>query len=166
MAANTLENWANFFITSAEVSATLAGLVIVAVSVNIQFILQHAHLPPRASATVAVLMLIVASGLAALVPQAHKAFATEVVLFTLVIWAILLPCARTIVVEHLKAGRPVVELLVGLSGGCVSGLVFLIGGVLLWFDHADGLYWIAGGIVSGLLFAVLNAWVFLIEVLR
>ena len=34
MSANTLESWANFFTTAASVLATLAGLLIVAVSVN------------------------------------------------------------------------------------------------------------------------------------
>ena len=58
MPANTLESWANFFITAAGVSATLAGLVIVAVSVNLQHTLKYPQPPPRASGTVAASMLV------------------------------------------------------------------------------------------------------------
>jgi len=166
MAANTLEIWANFFIASAGVSATLAGLVIVAVSVNLQLILKHAQLPPRASSTIAALMLVVASGLAALIPQPPKAFAIEIVVIAAIIWVILLVCTREIIVEHRKDGRPIGELVVGLPGGHVAALAFMVGGALLWLGQGSGLYWIAGGAIAALVFAVMNAWVFLVEVLR
>jgi hypothetical protein len=166
MTANTLESWANFFTASAEVSATLAGLVIVAVSVNLQKILAHRQLPPRASSTVAVLMMVVMLGLAALVPQPSAAFAAEIFVGAAITLVILLACGRVIVREHLKDGRPTFELIVGLPGGPLATLAFLLGATLLWGGHASGLYWIAAGIVVALLFAVLNAWVFLIEVLR
>jgi hypothetical protein len=166
MTANSLEAWANFFITTAEVSATLAGLVIVAVSVNIQQILKFRQLPPRASSTVAVLMLVVVIGLAALVPQPPTGFAMEVFAAAAIPLVILLVCVREVVVEHLKDNRPHRKLYVGLPGGPVAALCFLVGAGRLWLGHADGLYWIAAGIVVALLFAVLNAWVFLIEVLR
>ncbi|HTR85591.1 MAG TPA: hypothetical protein VMI56_14015 [Reyranella sp.] len=166
MTANTLENWANFFVTSAEVSATLAGLVIVAVSVNIQQIMKYRQLPPRASSTVTALMLAVVVGLVALIPQPVWAFALETFGTSVVALVILLVCTREVVVEHLKDGRPVVELVVGLPGGPIAALGCTIGGAWLWSGHAAGLYCIAASIIVALVFAVMNAWVFLIEVLR
>jgi hypothetical protein len=166
MPANSLESWANFFITSAEVSATLAGLVIVAVSVNIQQILKYRQLPPRASSTVATLMMVVVVGLAALVPQSAGAFGAEVGAASAVTLVILVLCGRVVVAEHLKDGRPITELLLGLPGGPIAAFGFLVGAGWLWLGHGQGLYWIAAGIVVALLFAVMNAWVFLIEVLR
>jgi hypothetical protein len=166
MTANTLENWANFFITSAEVSATLAGLVIVAVSVNLQKILAYRQLPPRASSTVAVLMMVVVIGLAALVPQSSRAFAGEAFIASAITFAILLVCTREIVVAHLKDCRPIMELIAGLPGGHVATLAFMLGAGLLWNASSGSLYWIAAGIAVALVFAVLNAWVFLIEVMR
>lgn len=166
MTANSLETWANFFITAAGVSATLAGLVIVAVSVNIVQILKHPQLPPRASATVAALMAAVATGLVGLIPQPARAFAVEAFGVAAVAWIVLLACTREIIVEHLKAGRPAIELVVGVPGGHVAAIALLVGAGLLWLGHGNGLYWIAGGILAALLFAVMNAWVFLIEILR
>lgn len=166
MPANSLENWAYFFFTAAGVSATLAGLVIVAVSVNIQQILKHPQLPPRASATVVVLMLPVIIGLAALIPQSVPAFAVETFVVSAVGWLILLACSRKTILAHLKSGRSAIELVVGLTGGHIAAVALLMGGGLLWYGHAEGLYWIATGTIAALIFAVLNAWVFLIEVLR
>ncbi len=166
MTANTLENWAYFFMTASGVSATLAGLVIVAVSVNIQQILKHPQLPPRASATVAVLMLPVIIGLAALIPQSVSAFAVETFIVSAIGWLILLGCSRETIVAHVKSGRSAVELVVGLSGGHIAAAALLVGGSLLRLGHSGGLYWIAAGTIAALIFAVLNAWVFLIEVLR
>jgi hypothetical protein len=166
MSANTLESWANFFITAASVSATLAGLVIVAVSVNIQQILRYAQLPPRASGTVTNLMLVVAIGLVGLMPQRATAFAIEVLAFSAFAWAILLACTREICVEHLKSGRAMVELVVGLAGWHLAALAFGVGAVLSWSGLGNGLYWMAGGVIVTVMSAVLNAWVFLIEVLR
>jgi modulator of FtsH protease len=166
MPGNGLEGWANFFIAAAGVSATLAGLVIVAVSVNIQLILKHPQLPPRASATITALMVVVVAGLAALMPQPQKAFAGEILAFGAVGWVIQLVCSREIVREHLRDGRPVMELVVGLPGGHLAALSFMVGAVLLWTAHDGALLWIAAGVFVTLVFAVLNAWVFLIEVLR
>ena len=166
MSANSLEPWANFFITAAGVSATLAGLVIVAVSVNIQQILKYAQLPPRASGTVSTLMLVVAIGLVGLMPQSATAFALEILVFSLIAGAILLVFTREICVEHLKAGRAVIELVVGLVGWYCAALAFVTAAVLIWTGLGNGFYWMAGGVIVTVIAAVLNAWVFLIEVLR
>jgi hypothetical protein len=58
----------NFFIAAAGASPALAGLVIVAVSVNINSILKFSHLPARAGAAIGSLILILVASMAALVP--------------------------------------------------------------------------------------------------
>jgi hypothetical protein len=55
------EAWKEFFVTAAGASATLVGLVIVAISVNVQRILDAPQLPSRGGATVAALVLILVS---------------------------------------------------------------------------------------------------------
>ena len=47
--------WTNFFIAAAGASASLAGLVFVALSVNINRILEYPQLPSRAAATIGTL---------------------------------------------------------------------------------------------------------------
>jgi len=63
------EAWKDFFGTAAGASATLVGLVIVAISVNLQRIIQQPQLPSRGGATVAALVLILVTSMAELIPQ-------------------------------------------------------------------------------------------------
>jgi hypothetical protein len=72
------EAWKDFFITAAGTSAALVGLVIVAISVNVERILKEPHLPSRGGATVAALVLILVSSMAELIPQSSAAIAIEI----------------------------------------------------------------------------------------
>lgn len=161
-----MEAWANFFVATAGVGAALAGLVIVAVSVNLQQFVKHPQLPPRASATVSNLMLMVTTSLMALIPQPWSAFAIEIVIFTSVGWAIMIACSREIIGHHMKGGRPAIELLFGLPGGHVAALCLVVGAVLLYGANSHGLYWIAAAALLTLVATAMNVWVFLIEILR
>jgi hypothetical protein len=78
--------WTNFFLAAASASAALAGLVIVAVSVNITRILQLPQLPTRAAATVVNLILILVSSMATLVPQPARVMGFEIAIFGLLSW--------------------------------------------------------------------------------
>jgi hypothetical protein len=57
---------------AAGASAALVGLVIVAISVNIQRILEQPQLPSRGGATVATLVLVLVSSIAELASINHK----------------------------------------------------------------------------------------------
>ncbi len=62
------EHWTNFFIAGTGAAAALAGLVIVAISVNIKEILSFTSLPMSAASTVAMLIMILAACRAGLFP--------------------------------------------------------------------------------------------------
>jgi hypothetical protein len=59
--SDSAEAWKDFFVTAASASATLVGLVMVAISVNVQQILEQPQLPSRGGAAAGALMLILAS---------------------------------------------------------------------------------------------------------
>ena len=69
--------------TPAGASAALAGLVFVALSVNIAHILQYSNLPSRAAATIGSLILILVSSMAALIHQPMQVLGIEILIFGL-----------------------------------------------------------------------------------
>src|SRR5271154_2281559 len=78
--------WRDFFGACAGASAALAGLIFVALSVNIAEILKFEHPPARAAAAMGALMLILTVSLAALAPQPPAWLGVEVLALTLLAW--------------------------------------------------------------------------------
>jgi hypothetical protein len=142
----------------------LAGLVFVAVSINVDRILKFQGLPERALATVMLLLSVVLVSLLGLIPgQSRAALAGELLGVGLVFAAVILGLTR-----RSTAGRDghwlhalTHWLLVGLGTVPV-----VLGAMSLFAEAGGGLYWVAAGIVLATTGAVANAWVLLVEILR
>jgi len=158
--------WTNFFIAAAGSSAALAGLAIVAISVNLTRILEFPHLPARSAATVARLILILVSSMAALIPQPLHTLGAEVFVFALATWWLELRSNRRAVSAHAQIGRPRFESLLESVLGEVQILPFLIAAILLMANRNSGYYCIAAGVLAIFIFSTLNVWVLLVEILR
>jgi hypothetical protein len=111
-------------------------------------------------------MLVVMTGLVGLAPQPAGVFAVEMVVFAAVGWTIVIACQREIFEHHFKAGRPAIELIIGLPGAHVAVLAFVVGGVMLWTATDHGLYWIMAGVVVTLFSTMMNVWAFMVETTR
>jgi hypothetical protein len=155
--------WSDLFVAAAGASAALAGLVFVAVSINVERILAFAGLPERALATVMLLLSVVLSSLVGLVPgQDRTALGLELLALAL---------AFGVLVVFLVRGRTGVDearsKVIGRIALMLAGTVpFVIGAVSLLAEAGGGLYWIAAGIAAAIVGGVANAWVLLVEILR
>jgi hypothetical protein len=158
--------WTNFFLAAASASAALAGLVIVAVSVNITRILQFPQLPTRAAATVVNLILILVSSMATLVPQPARFMGFEIAFFGLLSWLFEVRSSQKAIAARIAAHRPRFESLLQAALGQLQTLPFIGGGVWLIFSNFDGLYVIAFGVLIIFMAATLNTWVLMVEILR
>lgn len=158
--------WNNFFVAAAGASAALAGLAIVAISVNLTRILEFPHLPMRSAATIARLILILVSAMAALIPQPLTALGAEIFVFALATWGLELGSNRRAVRAHAQIGRPRFESLLESVLGEVQILPFLIAAILLMAHRGSGYYCIAAGVLAIFIFSTLNVWVLLVEILR
>ena len=158
--------WTAFFETAAGASAALAGLVFVALSVNITRILQYPHLPARAAATVGALMLILVTSIAALIPQPGTALGAEIAAFGACGWILKVWSGRQSIRSQAISKRPRHEAVTEILLGQLQVLPFVAGGILLVLGRSTGLYWVAGGCIAVFVFSVLNGWVLLVEILR
>jgi modulator of FtsH protease len=158
--------WTNFFVAGAGAAAALAGLAIVAISANLARILEFPHLPARAAATIARLILILVSSMAALIPQPVPVLGVEIVLFTLAAWSLEIRSNRRALRAHTELGRPRFESLLESIVGEVQMLPFLVGGILLSTGRASGYFGVAAGVIAIFIFSTLNVWVLLVEILR
>jgi modulator of FtsH protease len=156
--------WSELFVATAGASAALAGLVFVAVSINIERILKYAGLPERALETVLLLLGVLLVSVVGLIPgQGGTALGVELLGIGLILGAVI---AR-LPTSYSAAGEEPRAWLWGRWSVRVAGtLPFLIGGVSVLAGSGGGLYWIVTGIVFAIVGAVVNAWVLLVEILR
>jgi hypothetical protein len=165
MYAYTTNGWESLFVAQAGVAAVLAGLLFVAVSINLAKILQHPGLPGRAAEAIGLLTGVLVACSLGLVPgQPQTVLGIELLAAGLLAWSVQAGI-------HLRAARrqlgPSPAALVGriaLAQGAVLPLP--VAGVSLLLGASGGLYWLVPGIVLSLMVAVLDAWVLLIEILR
>jgi hypothetical protein len=158
--------WRDFFTTCAGASAALAGLIFVALSVNIAEILKFEHLPARAAAAMGALMLILTVSLAVLAPQPPAWLGIEVLGLTLLAWLLQIGSARDSGAASRKYSRPSREHISEIVFGQLQMAPYAIGGVLLITGADAGLAWLALGAVAVFILSVVNAWVLLVEILR
>jgi len=161
-----MEGWTDFFVAEVGAAAALAGLLVVAISINITRILAYPTLPGRAYNTLVIIAgtLVIAS-LALLPAQPLLYFALEVLAIDLLLAASGIAALRA-VIRHRKSDDPRSWIAVASAGLLASVIPHLVGGLLLVAGNTAGLYWIAIGIILGFVVVLQNGWVLLIEILR
>lgn len=155
--------WTDFNVAMAGAGAALAGLIIVAISVNLEPLLKGKTLPARAAASIATLVLAIAAACLGLMPgQPVWLLGLEIVVGALIVWIVE---ARALYLIA-KEGRPIVERLLKIGVGALPLVVISIGALLLLIGRADGSYAVGIGSLIAVVGAVLFSWVALIELRR
>ena len=156
--------WHDLAVATVGATAALTGLLFVAVSINLDRILEYPSLPRRAAATLTLLLALLAAGVLVLVPgQPVPALAAELAVTGLVL-------TLTGVAEVGRDPRgadsrriprvlPAVLVLLPAAALLAAAATLLLG-------HGGGLYWLAGALVGGIAAACVNAWVLLVEIRR
>jgi modulator of FtsH protease len=161
-AAYETERWTDLFVGAAGASAALAGLVFVAVSINLDDVLAGKGLPDRALATLTQLLAPLIVSILVLIPQSTTALGAELLGVGLASVATAGGFTwRSLPPQALRSW------VVGRTSTALLGTVpYVVAGVSLLAEAGGGLYWVAGGVVLGVLGGVINAWVLLVEIRR
>jgi hypothetical protein len=163
--AYTADDWANFALAITAATATLTGLLFVAMSINLQRILSFPNLPARAAQTLILFTTPMLTGVFLVVPsQPRAALGPELLVTGMVI-------GTALVVIDARAPRWeqetrltwfVFRVLPAIAScGCLA-----IAGATLLAQVGGGLYWLVPSVVAAIFFGLVNAWVLLVEIMR
>jgi hypothetical protein len=157
--------WSDLFVAAAGASAALAGLLFVAVSINLDRIIGEAGLPDRALETVLLLVLVLLASIVGLIPgQSTGALGIELLFVSLTIALVI---GRMPTVGRASGFDPPRSWVWTRWGLRLAGTVpFVLGGASLLLEAGGGLYWVVAGVVFATVGAISNAWVLLVEILR
>jgi hypothetical protein len=158
------EPWSEFNVAMAGATAALAGLVIVAASVNISEIVKSRTLTARLLAGIAALLLALAVSALGLVPGIDGAWFGALTVVTAVLAGVFQVNATRLIATDPNPEdrvRPLKYLV-----GFLPILAYLGAGVLVWSAHPAGPYLAAAGCILAIGSAIVVSWVALVEVLR
>ena len=166
MTGYTTQGWEELFLAEAGASAALAGLLFVAVSINLERIISIRSLPGAALATIVLLVAVLTVSTFALVPEQPRwVLGSEVLVVGIAAWS----TVTGISLRGLRAPIPNQPRFVPLISVVVTQaatLPMVVAGVSLLVEAGGGLYWLVPGVAFSLVVAVVNAWVLLVEVVR
>lgn len=159
-----LEAWSEFNVAMVGATAALAGLVIVAASVNIGDIIKSVSLTARLAAGIAGLVLALAGSAIGLFPGIGPLpYGVAVLVLAVGAGVFQVQATRRIVENRdpqnrLRWAKSAV--------GFVAPLAYIVGGALVAAGEPQGLAWTAIGSIIAVITALLVSWIVLVEVLR
>jgi hypothetical protein len=160
-----LEAWQNFAVATAGAAAALAGLIMVAISVNIKEIISMPGLPARAGASISAVVVVVVSALVMLVPGQPALFlGLELIVFGLIGSTLQASAARAVLSR--ADGPPMPARVVNAVLLISQTLWIIVGGAILATGSPAGLGLVVVGFVVTVITSMLNAWVLMVEILR
>ncbi|MFB7885764.1 hypothetical protein [Microbacterium sp. NPDC056057] len=159
-----IETWSDFNVAMVGATAALAGLVIVAASVNIGDIIKEASLTARLAAGISGLVLALVGSAIGLIPQVGPVpYGVAMIVIALGAGVFQAQATRRIFENQHPANR---MRWLKAAVGFFAPLAYLIGGALLAAGQPGGLVWFAVGSIVAIGAALLVSWIVLVEVLR
>ena len=158
-----LEGWSDFNVAMVGATAALAGLVIVAASVNVEAIIKSLSLTARLATVIANLMVALAGSAIALMPGVNGAgYGVIVVLLAVCALAFHVHAVRRIRADSVNNALQHAQVL----SGFLAPVGFLVGGVLVLAGSPSGLLWFGCASIVAVAYTLVISWIVLIEVLR
>jgi energy-converting hydrogenase Eha subunit A len=157
--------WLEFGVAAAGAAAVLAGLVFVAVSINLEKVLEVHGLPGRAGESILMFVGILIATLFLLVPgQSTDALGVELAVSGLLLALVML----VIIWQGLKlpTRQPLSWRITRIVTALASSVPMLAAGISLLAEQGGGLYWLVAAVILAFCAGVGNAWVLLVEVVR
>jgi hypothetical protein len=155
--------WTSFAVAQVSAAAALAGLLVVAASINIGHIIRLPAVIARLGGTLALFTGVLAVGTLLLVPgQPRIWLGVEIAVIGAGIGAVVAwqHGLKQVQIEFRKATFGTV------STGIAAAVIIAFAGVSTAVGALGGLYWLVPGVLLAIGVGLLNAWVALVEIQR
>jgi drug/metabolite transporter (DMT)-like permease len=159
-----IADWSNFLIAETGAAAALTGLIFVAVSINLQKIVEYPGVAARAGEAIALLTGILLAGTFGLAPnQSMRVMGGEFFTIGALLWLMTV----TFHLGQLNRRRRPWWWLISRAFLCqCATLSFCVAGISLILGHPNGMYWLIPACVFSFVASMTSAWVLLIEIVR
>ena len=157
-------SWTEFAAAMVAASSALAGLIFVALSINLDRILTLPGISDVALEGVIALTVVLIASIVVLAPgQPAGTLSAGLILIGLVeLVVIAWLLRRTLVVAQVQFRMKRIQMAL-VSG--LPGVLFVVGAALA-AGNVWGLYWLVPASIAGIVAGVVNAWVLLVEIKR
>lgn len=156
--------WQDLFTGVASASAALAGLLFVAISINLKQILALPVLPARAASALGTLVLALVVSILMLVPGQHRVFlGAELIACAAPVWLVM---ARSDLRNGRSEYQTRFEFAMDVTFAQLAVVPIIVGGVSLIAGAGGGLYWLVPALVFVFITTAVRAWVLLVEIMR
>jgi hypothetical protein len=156
--------WHDLFAAVAGAAAALAGLLFVAISINLKLLLTIPVLTARAATTLGTLILALVVSIFLLVPGQGRVLAGAELLVCAV------PAWLAITYGYVHFGRPKQQSRLAFASELAiaqMAVVPVVGaGASLVGGAGGGLYWLVPALAFVFITAAVESWVFLVEIMR
>lgn len=158
-----IEAWSDLFVASAGASAALAGLVFVAVSINVEDIVKNKGLPEMGLVTILLLLGVLVVSLFGLIPeQSNRDLGIELLIQSIVWTAGIAWFAFHSMSREDRRARSFSRLFLPALGT----LPYVAGAIILTSGSDTGMYFVFAGMIGAIAAAVMDAWILLVEIRR
>ena len=164
MRAYDLGLWTAFLAATVGAGAGLAGLIFVALSINLDRLAARPKLAARAGETLAVLLLAVIGSAVGLMPISRIGFG-------IVLLAVATPICLVTLNLQLRQGpdspdHPYWWFLSRIAVTQFAVLPLMLAGLSMIIGKGGGLFWLGAGVLVAFAGSVYNGWILLVEVVR